>query len=180
MGTSLDPEELVLHYYNFQKKLELYLKGGTYKTDNKKIKDGYILNQYSVSGWKKRINYVDIEKFLSSKNINNNNLDNKQEKEIYNFIKSNINKCYNDKNYYYQSTIREYLQFNEKILSKKYLETIVNKKIYESFKINEKKVEKIQYLFKERMLILFYPYYKIIKMVISSMEGYSQEKKIIR
>ena len=44
--------------------------------------------------------------------------------------------------------------------------------------MNEKKVEKIQYLFKERMLILFYPDYKIIKMLISSMK-YTQEKKII-
>ena len=179
MGTSLNAEELVLHYYNFQKKLELYLKGDTYKKDNKKIKEGYILNQYRVSEWKKRINYVDIEKFLLSRNIKKNKLDNKQKKEIYDFIKNNINKYYNDKNYYYQSTIREYLQFNEKILSKNYLQTIVNKKIFESFKINEKNVEKIQYLFKKRMIILFYPYYKIIKMVISSMEGYSQEKKII-
>ena len=179
MGSSLKPEKMVIHYYNFQRKLELYLKGGIYKTDKEKLKEGYILNYNRVLEWKRRINYDEIEEYLFNSKISKNKLDKNQENAIYNFIKKNINNIYNSSNYYSQTTIREYLQFKEKILTKKYLQTIVNKKIFESFKINEKYTEKIYYLFKKRMLILIYPYYKIIKMIISSLEGYSEERNII-
>ena len=181
MGGSLNVEEGVFHYYVFQKKLENYLYGGKYKKDNTKIKVGYLLNPNFVSSWKKAINYKNIEQFLMNSGITTYKIKGDQKKKIYEFIKNNI---YQFNSFTRTSSLQanknDYLQISEKIINKKYLERIVSEKIFESLigKASTDK-EKIYYIFKNQMLILFFPTYSIIKIIISDLSPYSTEKKIV-
>ena len=132
MGGSLNAEEGVFHYYVFQKKLEDYLNGGIYKKDNKKIKEGYILNPRYVSTWKKGINYESIENYLMNLNITTYKIKSELKGNIDKVIRNNINQYYNyTLTNSFQANKTEYLQISEKIISKIYLERFVSKKIFE-------------------------------------------------
>ena len=181
MGGSLNAEEGVFHYYVFQKKLEDYLNGGIYKKDNKKIKEGYILNPRYVSTWKKGINYESIENYLMNLNITTYKIKSELKGNIDKVIRNNINQYYNyTLTNSFQANKTEYLQVPDKIISKKYLERFVSKKIFESL-ISKSYINKhsINYIMKQQMLILFYPDYYIIKMLISNLAPYSNDKKIV-
>ena len=178
---ALNAEEGIFHYYIFQKKLQLYLSGGKYKKDNKKIKDGYILNPNWVSNWKKSIHYADIENYLKNKGVKSYKIDKSIEGKVYNYIRKFINENYYYANYF-KCKNNQYLQVSEKIMTQKYLQTMVSNKIYYSININAKykyNAEKIQYIFKEQMMILIFPYYKIIKMIISNLKPFSEQNKIV-
>ena len=177
MGTS--SEEGIFHYYIFQQKLLLYLSGGTYKKDIDKLKEGYILNLEWVKNWKKRINYNEIERYMKKYGAEKKKIDSDKKKDIYKFI----TKCINDNKQYYSNTSffpkSEYLQVQEKILTENYLQRIINKKIFGTLNIPAKEENIIQYIFKKKMMILFFPYNKIIKMIISDLSPYLNEKKIV-
>ena len=94
MGSSLAIEEAIFYYYIFQQKLKLYLKGGLYKKDNTKIKEGYILHEQYVREWKKAINYPKIVDFLKESNICTKKISSEQKDNINKFIKDQINQNY--------------------------------------------------------------------------------------
>ena len=68
---------------------------------------------------------------------------------------------------------------SEKIIYEKYLERIVSKKIFEYLfgKSNTNK-DKIYYIFKKQMLILFFPDYYIIKIIISDLSPYNNKNRV--
>ena len=180
MGASLNTEEGIFHYYVFQKKLNIYFKGRIYKKDNTKIKEGYLLNPQYVSVWKKGIHYKTIEDFLDKSNITSYKINKVQKENIYNVIRNNI---YQNNSFTRTSSFKssnDFLQVSEKIISNKYLERIINKKINKSI-INKsnKNSEPLYYILKQKMLILIFPYYYMIKIIISDRSPYSQEKKIV-
>ena len=179
MESSLNAEEGIFHYYVFQKKLENYLYGGIYKKDNTKYKEGYLLNPNYVSIWKKDINYKEVENFLAKSMITSYKINKEQKANIERIIKSNINQFYYTRTNSFNANKNDYLQVS-KIIDKKYLERIVNKKIFDSLvgSSNSNK-QRIYYIFKQKMLIIFFPDYYIIKMIISSLAPYSEEKKIV-
>ena len=182
MGGSLNLEEGIFHYYVFQKKLEIYLNGGKNKKDNTKVKEGYLLNPNFVSTWKKGINYKNIENFLRNSGIKTSyKLKGDQKTKIYEFIRNNIYQQHSfTRTSSFQANKNDVLQISEKIINKKYLERIVSKKIFESLigRTSANK-ERIYYIFKSQMLILFFPDYYIIKILISDLSPYSTEKKIV-
>ena len=182
MGGSLNLEEGIFHYYVFQKKLENYLNGRKYKKDNTKIKEGYLLNPNYVSSWKKGINYKNIENFLINSGISTSyKLKGEQKKNIYEFIRDNIYQQYSfTRTSSFQVNKNDSLQISEKIINKKSLERIVSKKIFESLmgRTNANK-QRIYYIFKEQMIILIFPDYYVIKILISDLSPYSTEKKIV-
>ena len=180
MGTLLNPEDGVFHYYIFQQKLQLYLQGKNYKKDNKKMKEGYILNFRFVSKWKQMINYRIIEEFLIKSGINSKKLETEQKKNINEFIKDKIDLYYYNSMTFMQTSGKNYLPVTDKIIDKNYLETIVNEKIFSSLVYtyhNHK--EKINYILKKQILILIFPNYNMIKMIISNLSPFSYEKKIV-
>ena len=182
MGSSLAIEEAIFYYYIFQQKLKLYLKGGLYKKDNTKIKEGYILHEQYVREWKKAINYPKIVDFLKESNICTKKISSEQKDNINKFIKDQINQnhYFYSTNTFFRANTRNILQVQEKILNENYLQRLVSDKIFESFK-NYTKIngDKINYILKEKMMILFYPNYFIIKMLISDLAPYSEENKIV-
>jgi hypothetical protein len=182
MGSSLAIEEAIFYYYIFQQKLKLYLKGGLYKKDNTKIKEGYILHEQYVREWKKAINYPKIVDFLKESNICTKKISSEQKDNINKFIKDQINQnhYFYSTNTFFSANTRNILQVQEKILNENYLQRLVSDKIFESFK-NYTKIngDKINYILKEKMMILFYPNYFIIKMLISDLAPYSEENKIV-
>ena len=182
MGGSLNLEEGIFHYYVFQKKLEIYLNGGKNKKDNTKVKEGYLLNPNFVSTWKKGINYKNIEIFLRNSGIKTSyKLKGDQKTKIYEFIRNNIYQQHSfTRTSSFQANKNDFLVISEKIINKKYLEGIVSKKIFESLigRASANK-ERIYYIFKSQMLILFFPDYFIIKILISDLSPYSTEKKIV-
>ena len=178
MGTSLNPEDGIFHYYIFQQKLQLYLQGKNYKKDNKKMKEGYILNFRFVSKWKQMINYRIIEEFLIKSGINSKKVGSELKKNINKFIKDKIDLYYYNSMTFMQTSGKNYLPVNDKIIDKNYLETIVNEKIFSSL-VNtyHNHKEKINYILKKQILILIFPNYFMIKMIISNLSPFSYEKK---
>ena len=182
MGGSLAIEDGIFHYYIFQKKLNLYLEGRIFSKDKKDIKEGYILHEQYIREWKKAIDYPKIVEFLKISNINTSKISDKEKEGINFFIKNQINQsnCSNFNKTLFRANTRDYLQVSGKIIDENYLQRIVSKKIFESFRnytmING---EIINYIFKQKMLILLYPNYYMIKMIISDLSPYSKENKIV-
>ena len=65
-------------------------------------------------------------------------------------------------NFIFKAKNKEFLPLSEKIINKKYLESIVNKKTFKDLDIQEEKVSiEIKYILKKKMLILIFTGYKI-------------------
>ena len=132
MGTSLNAEDGIFHYFIFQKKLQSYLEGKIYKKDNTKLKAGYILHSSYVSKWKRLISYSTIEDFLNTSGIKSKKIESEQKKVIKDFIKSKINYHYYNSMTTIQINRNNYLQIDNKIIGKNDLERIVSEKIFSS------------------------------------------------
>ena len=180
MGNSLNAEEGIFHYFIFQKKIQSYLEGKQYAKDNTKMKEGYILHSLYVSKWKQIINYRNIEDFLIKSGIKSKKIDSEQKKNINEYIRNQINLYYYNSMTSIQINRNNYLQVENKIIDKNYLEKIVSNKIFYSLVQNPSNhKEKINYILKKQMLILFFPNYHMIKMVISDLSPFDKKKKIV-
>ena len=169
----------IVNYWLFHKKLELYLNGSQFYKDNTKIKEGYLFNPDWISEWKKNINYDEIKINLSQAIQFKDKDSYKLNKEQMNFILENSINDFSP-NFIFKAKNKEFLPLSEKIINKKYLESIVNKKTFKDLDIQEEKVSiEIKYIKKKKMLILIFTGYKIIKMLISDLSSHLMNKKVV-
>ena len=178
MGTSNLKNNNIFKYYIFQKKFKKYLTGKIFEKERKIIKNGYLIPLDWIKEWKRKINYNIISKNLDSLQIESTKLKENQINEIKNIFQNNINNF--DNNMLNNIIINNNFIINERILSEKFLESFVNEKTYKLLKIDSKiGVEKIKYIFKQKMMILFLENYNMIKILFSYDDPMIKEIKLI-
>ena len=172
----------ILNYYVFQKKLHKYLNGEKMEKDNNIIEKGYLIHPEWIKKWKELLNYDFIkDAYLDNYEIESNKLDNKNLTQIIENIEKNDNniKDFDDSQIMIEGN-NYFMVFNERILSKENLENFLNEDTFKLLKINKNiYIEEIEYIFKEKMMILFYEKYNIIKILISDSGKFLQNKKNI-
>ena len=178
MGTSNLKNNNIFKYYIFQKKFKKYLTGKIFEKERKIIKNGYLIPLDWIKEWKRKINYNIISKNLDSLQIESTKLKENQINEIKNIFQNNINNF--DNNMLNNIIINNNFIINERILSEKFLESFVNEKTYKLLKIDSKiGVEKIKYIFKQKMMILFLENYNMIKILFSYDDPMIKKIKLI-
>ena len=178
MRTSNLKNNNIFKYYIFQKKFKKYLTGKIFEKERKIIKNGYLIPLDWIKEWKRKINYNIISKNLDSLQIESTKLKENQINEIKNIFQNNINIF--DNNMLNNIIINNNFIINERILSEKFLESFVNEKTYKLLKIDSKiGVEKIKYIFKQKMMILFLENYNMIKILFSYDDPMIKEIKLI-
>ena len=167
MGAKNTKIDSILYYYIFQKKINNYLNNTIKRKDKTRLKNGYIINPEWIKEWKRRINYDKIvSDYLVHFNINTTKLNNEQLLMINQFIENDYllnNLCYEAK------TIRKYKVFfiNDELITRNFLENLVNDKTFEKFGIKDDgSFEKVKFIFKEKMFILFIERYHVIKILL--------------
>jgi hypothetical protein len=178
MGTSSLKKNNIFRYYIFQKKFKNYLTGKISDKERKKIKNGYLIPFDWIKEWKRIINYNIISKNLDSFQIESTKLNENQINDINDLFQNNVNHL--DDNMLKNIIINNNFIIIERILSEKFLESFVNEKTYGLLKIDSKiEVEKIEYIFKQKMMILFLEKYNMIKIVFSYDDPIKKEIKLI-
>ena len=164
MGAKNTKIDSILYYYIFQKKINNYLNNTVKREDKTRLKNGYIINPEWIKEWKRRIKYDKlVSDYLVHFNINTTKLNNEQLLMINQFIENDYllnNLCYETK------TIRKYKDFfiYDELITRNFLENLVNDKTFEKFGIRDvRSFEKVKYIFKEKMFILFIERYHVIK-----------------
>ena len=167
MGSDISKAKQVLFYYSFQQKMNKYLKDWKHIKDKYKIKAGYFIHPDWIKEWKRSINYEQIKTVYlnNSKNkiskVNDETKDLIQEMAEQNIIDMDDNLSFLVKNSSFITMA------NKKQLTLEYLENFINEKTYKAFNINEKTtIEKIEYIFKQKILIFFIKYYRVIKLLL--------------
>ena len=164
--------QVLINYYLFQKEIQKYLTNWKDKNDDYIIKIGYLVNPEWLKKWKELIHYDDKEGLLFLLNqfqIESRKLTGDQNDLVREFINKKIDHLnLNSINVY--ST---YIPFKSKgtFLSLKELENFINEDTY----IKGMKAIKVQYVFKQKMLILYFDLIKVIKIIYF----YEKEKKIV-
>ena len=181
--------QIAINYYLFQKEINKYLTDWKDKNDEYKMKVGYLVNPEWIKKWKELINYdakEGIVFYLNSFKIESTKLDQDQNDSVYDFISKFIDQLNLNSIKIYSS----YNPLNSKsnFISLKELENFINEDAY----IKGMKAIKIQYVFKQKMLILYFDLIKIIKIIyfyekenkfvnikytFSSLREYNEEKK---
>ena len=178
MGTSSLKNNSIFKYYIFQKKFKKYLTGKISDKERNIIKKGYLVPPDWIKEWKRNINYNIISKNLDSFEIESTKLKENQINDIKDLFKNNINNF--DSKMLNNIIINNNFIINERILSEKFLESFVSGNTYKLLKIGRKiEVEKIEYIFKQKMMILFFEKYNMIKIVFSYNDPMIKEIKLI-
>ena len=171
MGCDVIPNNSkpIIDYYIFQKKISSYLnnKNNSNRKDNQKIKKGYIINQGWVKDWKRRIEYKKISDYLDSFKIQSMKNLNKVQKTLINeFIVKDYNICRYDINSNIVF-ISNGFSYNKDSFNK-ILKYYMKLGIYKDLRINKRNIiEEVDYIFKKKMLILFFKNNNYIKMIIN-------------
>jgi len=167
MGTKNTKIDSIIYYYTFQKEINNYLNISEKRKEKTNLKNGYIINPEWIKEWKKRINYDKIvSEYLVYFNINSTKINNNQELMIHQFIENDYpidNLCYETKN------IQKYNDFMiiDKLITKNLLENLVNVKTFEKLGIRDESLfDKVKYIFKEKMFILFIEKHQVIKILL--------------
>ena len=155
----------ILNYYLFQKKIKNYLCDWKNLKDTNESKIGYFIHPDWIEQWKNTIDYEIIKQaLLDSLNIESKNL-NDQQKQLIITNLENQNYLY-DESYIYIIKNNEFMSVNENIISFKSLENFLDDETFNSLNFNPKiKYEKIQYIFKQKFLILFYSEFSLMKIL---------------
>ena len=171
MGAKSTKIDYILYYYVFQKKINNYLNNTEKRKEKTKLKNGYIINPEWIKEWKRRINYNKIiSEYLVHFNINSIKLSDEQKLLIKQFIENVYvfnNLCYETK------TINKYNYFiiYDKLITRNFLENLVNVKTFEKLGIRDgRSFEKVKYIFKEKMFILFIEKYHVIKILLFALK----------
>ena len=158
----------ILNYYLFQKKIKNFLNKKNFLEDNNKIEMGYIINRNYINQWKNTRNYEYISIGLddAKKDTTKNKLDKKQKKEINQFIEQNHIK-YNH-NIQFIEENKFIVDSFKKIISEDDLENLIDKVTFKELNINKNKIsyEKVGYIFKKKILIIFIEEIKVIKLIL--------------
>lgn len=163
--------QILINYYLFQKEIKKYLTDWKDKNDNHKIKVGYLVNPEWIKKWKELINYDGKEGklfLLNQFQIESSKLTEEQNDLVSGFIKNNIDHLnFNSIKTYTSCPFKSKSNF----LSLKELENFIDEDAY----IKGMKAVKIQYIFKKKMLILYFDLIKIIKIIYF----YEKENKLV-
>ena len=146
----------VVKYYLLQNKIMNNLLGRETIENEHKIEKGYLANPESLKNWKNAINYDKIKDDLivfQIKSTKYKDFKNKLDKQNVEIKKTNANFVKNNNP----------IKLEEKFITFKDLENFMNSDSY----IEGINKEKIEYIFKKGMLIIFFPSYKknIIKII---------------
>jgi hypothetical protein len=181
MGSGNAKSAQILYYYVFQKYIKKYLTSeySTYR-ENTKLKFGYLIHPQWIKEWKRRINYNTMKSnILDHLNIESTVLNENQENLInYYLEKNNIDI---DENLSFEILNKsDYILLNERIISEKFLENFVDAKTFNEFNLNKNVIaEEVKYIFKNKMLILFFQKYNTIKLLLYSVRLDNIEYKLI-
>ena len=169
MGINSPKNKPILEYYVFQKKINKYLNNQIQKRKEQyNTKIGYIVNPIWIKEWKKIINYKQISEFCDDFKIKSSeNLTEEQKLLVEEFIE----KYYQNRNINFDRISSLIIKTNLTYIYNKnmsnYWETFINEKTYKSLNINENnKVVKLKYIFKSKILILFFKNHLIMRMVL--------------
>ena len=139
----------VVKYYLLQNKIMNNLLGRETIENEHKIEKGYLANPESLKNWKNAINYDKIKDDLivfQIKSTKYKNFKNKLDKQNIEITETNVNFVKNNNP----------IKLEEKFITFKDLENFMNSDSY----IEGINKEKIEYIFKKAMLIIFFPSYK--------------------
>ena len=162
MGTKNTKIDNILYYYVFQKKIKNYLNYYNKRKDKFSLKDGYIISPDWIKEWKMRINYDKlVADYLDYFNLDSNKLNEEQEMMINQFLENDDNLNLETKTivkYSYCISLLEcILIIIDEEITETFLENLINKKTFEKLEINDTRAfEKVKYIFKEKMFILFF------------------------
>ena len=147
----------IVEFYIFQNKIINNLFGVETIENKYKIEKGYLANPNSLDIWKNSINYDKIKDDLTRFQIKSTKYKGFQKNLIKQHVKPDIKnaKVIFDKN-------NNPIKFEEKFLSFKDLENFMNSDSY----IKGINSEKIEYIFKKEMIIIFFPSNKNNIMII--------------
>jgi len=170
MGGKNTKIDNILYYYIFQKKINNYLNNTGKREDETSLKKGYIINPEWIKEWKRRINYDKlVSDYLVHFNINSTKFNKEQLLMINQFIEND----YTLNNLYYETkTIQKNNIFfiYDELMTRNFLENLVDEITFENFGIIDKRsFEKVKYIFKEKMFILFIEKYHVIKILLLSL-----------
>ena len=157
MGTSDSKIEQILDYYLLQKKIENLKKENNSK-ENSEISNGYIIGTNLLREWKRLVKYEFISKYLDNQNI-----ESKKKNEQINIIK----KYKKDKKFKFGNLHGDFYfcLLSPRFLSFDNLDNMVNEKLFKEIKkLKYIGYEEIRYIIKNRMIIIFFYKYLVIKM----------------
>ena len=180
MGAKNTKIDNILYYYVFQKKINNYLNNTVKREDKKSSKNGYIINPEWIKEWKRRINYDKlVSDYLVHFNLNSTNLNNEQLLMINQFIEND----YTLNNLYYETkTIQKNNIFfiYDELITRNFLENLVDVDTFEKFGIrDDKSFEKVKYILKEKMFMLFIEKYHVIKILLFSLNYRNENFNLI-
>ena len=155
----------ILNYYLFQKKIKNYLCDWKNLKDTNEIKKGYFIHPNWIEQWKNAIDYDIIKQtLLDALKIESKNLNDQQKQQIIGNLENQNYLC--DESYIYIIKNNDFMSVNENIISFKSLENFLDDETFKSLNFNPKiKIEKIEYIFKQKFLILFYSEYFMMKIL---------------
>ena len=158
MGSIDSKVEQLLDYYKLQKKIS-NLKIENKENENSKLTNGYLFSSSLIKEWKIKMNYINISKYLDNQNIESMNYK-EQKNLIKEYIKDNkfeFNDVYGDFGF---------ILISPRLLSFDNLNNLINKKSLENLKkLKEKGYEEVKYIIKNRMIILIFDKYSMIKII---------------
>ena len=159
---------MLIDYYLFQKEIKEYLTDWKDKEDNYRKKVGYLVNPDWLREWKKLIKYDEQLFYLKEFQIESTKLTKDQIDLVDAFISSKID----DLKINSIKVNASYSLFKSKsnFFSLTDLENFINEDTY----IKGMKAIKIKYVFKKKMLILFFDLIKTIKIIYF----YEKENKL--
>ena len=155
--------QLILHYYVFQKTLQKYLTDWKNKNDRNKIEKGYLIDPDWIKEWKRISDYDNIKtNYLDHFGIESTNINDNQKLLISQHLEPVI-KDYDQKLIYYVQKKEFYI--SNIFISLEYLQNFCDETTYNLLETNGK-VEKVKYILKKKMLIIFFPSRYIIKIIL--------------
>ncbi len=167
MGNENDIFMLHLNYYIFQKRIHnCFTKNKS--PENRRIEIGYIIQKEWIDEWKKMKGYSYLYTIFEKLQINNENITKEQRHYINEFINSEgivivPNNPIIEKP-------KNYISLKDKnITSEKNLDNFVNEKFFMNIKNIKKEniFEKVNYIFKDNLIIFFFENEKLIKVLMN-------------
>ena len=155
--------KILLHYYVFQKNIKQYLTDWDGKTDGYRKEKGYIIEPDWIKEWKRIVDYDNIKtNYLDHFNIESTKIDSDQGILFSQHLEPAIKDYEEDLIYCVEGN--DFLVYDT-FLSLEYLQNFCNETIYQLLKTNGR-IEKVEYIFKKKMVIIFFKVKKMIKVIL--------------
>ena len=155
--------KLLLHYYVFQKTIQKYLTDWKDKKDRHKIEKGYIIDPDWIKEWKRISDYDNIKtKYLEKLGIESTNIND----DLNLAITQHLEPAIKD----YEQNLIYYVKMNDfnvsnTFFSLEYLQNLCDETTYNLLETNGE-IEKVEYIFKKKMLIIFFKTRNVIKIIL--------------